>query len=194
MPEGYCAEDSVEQRLATLSPSPRLWRTSGAASPTIISCNMQPDSASDLDLHGFTVAEAIERFVQQYNTRVDNHQFGSWKIIHGYGSSGKGGAIRIKLRAFLDLHPDKLRYEAGDDYGDPGWTWVYPKNRLPDQRERMAAAILDFCAEGRTEERILREFSEMGEVQVKQVVRSLAKQGRLKTVTKGTKTVYQVAR
>jgi hypothetical protein len=150
-------------------------------------------SNDDLDLHGFTVAEAIERFVQQYNVRVDKDQYGCWRIIHGYGSTGEGGAIRIKLRAFLDEHLDKLRYEAGENYGDPGWTWVYPKIHLPDQRERMAAAILNFCAEGKTEEKILREFAKLGGVQVKQAIRSLAKQGELKTVNKGAKILYQAA-
>jgi hypothetical protein len=81
----------------------------------------------DLDLHGFTVAESIELFVQQYNCRVDDNQYDCWKVIHGYGSTGEGGVIRVKLRAFLDEHLDKLRYEAGDDYGDPGWAFVYAK-------------------------------------------------------------------
>lgn len=148
-------------------------------------------SNDELDLHGYTVAEAIEQFVQDYNTRADNNQFGCLKIIHGYGSTGEGGAIRTKLRAFLDEHLDKLRYESGDDYGDPGWTFVYPKVRLPDLRERMAAAIISFCGEGKTEEKILREFHKLGEAQVKQAVRSLAKQGKLKTLNKGSKMLYQ---
>src|ERR1051326_5134491 len=139
-----------------------------------------PPSTDELDLHGFTVAEAIERFVQHYNTRVDHNQVGCWRVIHGYGSTGQGGAIRTRLRAFLDQHLDKLRYETGDNYGDPGWTWVYPRDRLPDQRERMAAAILAFCSDGKTEEKILREFAELGDPQIKQVIRSLAKLGRLK--------------
>lgn len=154
----------------------------------------QKFSNDDLDLHGYTVAEAIEVFVQHYNTRVDNNQVGSWKIIHGYGSTGRGGVIRVKLRAFLDEHLDKLRYEAGDDYGDPGWTFVSPKVRLPDQRQRIAATILSFCSEPKAEEKILREFGKMGEVQVKRAIRSLAKQGRLKTVNKGAKILYQAAR
>jgi hypothetical protein len=148
----------------------------------------------ELDLHGFTVAEAIEQFVQYYNTRVDNNQFGCLRIIHGYGSSGKGGVIRARLRAFLDEHLDKVRYEAGDDYGDPGWTLVYPKVHLPDQRERVATAILSFCSEPKTEEKILREFIKMGEVQITQAVRSLANQGKLKVVNKGAKVLYQAAR
>jgi hypothetical protein len=156
---------------------------------------MNPKPPNDeLDLHGFTVAEAIEQFVQYYNTRVDNDRFGSLRIIHGYGSSGQGGAIRAKLRAFLDEHLDKMRYEAGDDYGDPGWTFVYPKVRLPDQRERMTTAILTFCADSKTEEKILREFAKLGEVQVKQTVRSLASQGKLRIVNNRKKILYQAAR
>jgi hypothetical protein len=55
----------------------------------------------------------------------------------------------------------------------------------------MATAILTFCSEPKTEEKILREFHKSGEAQVKQTVRSLAKQGKLKTVNKGAKILYQ---
>jgi DNA-nicking Smr family endonuclease len=80
---------------------------------------MNPKPQCDeLDLHGYTVVEAIEMFIQDYNTRVDNDQYGCLRIIHDYGSSGNGGVIRARLRAFLDEQLDKLRYEAGDDYGE----------------------------------------------------------------------------
>ena len=127
---------------------------------------------SDLDLHGYTAAEAIEAFVKHYNERVKRNQLGCWKVIHGYGSTGVGGAIRTRLRAFLDLHPEKVHYEPGDRYGDPGWCFVYPKQHLPGQQERLATAILDFCTEGKTEEKIIREFVRHGEPQMKQTVRS----------------------
>ena len=154
----------------------------------------KPSSTDELDLHGSTVAGAIEQFTRFYNARVDDDRHGCIKVIHGYGSSGEGGAIRIKLRAFLDDHLDKLPYEAGDQYGDPGWTFVYPKVHLPDERERMAAAILKLCVEGKTEEKILREFAKLGKVQIKQVVRSLTQRGGLKTTTKGAKVLYQATR
>lgn len=77
-----------------------------------------------LDLHGLTVAEAVERFVEQYNGRVKRGQLGCWTVVHGYGSTGEGGAIRRRLRGLLNNHRDRLRYELGDDYGNPGWTWV----------------------------------------------------------------------
>ncbi len=144
-----------------------------------------------LDLHGHTVAEAIEAFVQFYNAQLEKHHPGCLKIIHGYGSSGQGGAIRIKLRSFLDQYADQLRYETGDSYGDPGWTLVYPKTALPDQRQRLADTILQFCSEPKSEEKILREFASLGELAVKQLIRSLAKQGKLKALAKGTKIVYR---
>ena len=53
----------------------------------------QKFSIDELDLHGFTVAEAVEQFVQDYNTRVDNNQFGCLKVIHGYGSTGKAPCL-----------------------------------------------------------------------------------------------------
>ena len=148
-------------------------------------------SSEKLDLHGLTFAEALERFVEQYNLRVKRGQLGCWTVVHGYGSSGEGGVIRSKLRGFLDHHLDKLRYDPGDNYGNPGWTWVYPKLRLPDKQERLALEILDFCATPRVEDKILREFAISGGVQVKETLRTLVKQGRLKTVGMGPKVKYQ---
>jgi hypothetical protein len=155
--------------------------------------NDRPPTADTLDLHELTVAEAIERFVDAYNLRVKRGELGCWTVIHGYGSSGKGGAIRAKLRALLARNPEKLRYELGDDYGNPGWTWVYPKSRLADRRERLAGEILEFCATPRVEEKILREYAAEGGVQVKEALRSLAKAGRLKSTSKGAKLQYQAA-
>jgi DNA-nicking Smr family endonuclease len=81
-----------------------------------------PSPSDQLDLQGLSFTDAIERFVDQYNVRVKNGQCGCWTVVHGYGSSGEGGAIRSKLRGFLNQHPDKLRYEFGDNYGNPGST------------------------------------------------------------------------
>jgi hypothetical protein len=152
-------------------------------------------SASDdqLDLHGHTAAEAIERFVEQYNLRVKSGQCECWTIVHGYGSTGEGGVIRNKLRAFLAQHPDKLRHEPGDKYGNPGWTWVYPKIRLPDRRERTALEILSFCSTPRSEEKIVAEFPNLAGMQVKEALQSLVKQGKLQVLRTGLKRRYQAA-
>ena len=150
-----------------------------------------PSATDQLDLHGLTAADAIERFVVEYNLRIKRAQFACWTVVHGYGSTGTGGVIRSKLRKFLDEHPDKLRYEPGDSYGNPGWTWVHPKLRLPDRTERLALAVLAFCSASRVEEKILREFTGADGVQVKAIIRSLVKQGRLKSINQGSTTQYQ---
>jgi hypothetical protein len=146
----------------------------------------------DLDLHGYTVAEALARFVEQYNRRVAASQFCCWRVIHGYGSTGTGGAIRLRLRAFLEAHRDKLRYEPGDDYGDPGWTWVYPRHPLPSLQDQLATAILAFCSVPRSEGRILREFvRSAGDVATKRSLRTLVELGRLKVTPQGTQPLYE---
>lgn len=61
-----------------------------------ITRNVHGPTADSLDLHGITVDEALEHFVEQYNLRVKGGHLGGWTIVHGYGSSGKGGAIRSK--------------------------------------------------------------------------------------------------
>src|SRR5437763_7385844 len=56
-----------------------------------------------LDLHGFTVADAMERFVRHYNWMVANRQGWALEVVHGKGT-GRGddaGVIRDTLRAFL---------------------------------------------------------------------------------------------
>ena len=153
-----------------------------------------PHTDDKLDLHGLTVNAALERFVQEYNVRVKCGQLGCWEIIHGYGSSGEGGVIRNKLRAFLGQHRDKLKYEAGDKYGNPGWTWVYPKMKLPDHREQLIAHILDFCSAPKSDEKVLREFTNESGLQVKDTIRSLVKLGTLKTINKSGLTQYIAAR
>ena len=98
--------------------------------------------------------------------------------------------IRSKLRGFLGRHLDKLRFEPGDNYGNPGWTWVYPKDRLPDRRERLALEIIEFCVDPKAEEKIFREFVGSGGVQEKEILRSLVSQSRLKTVGVGSRVKY----
>jgi hypothetical protein len=63
-----------------------------------------------------------------------------------------------------------------------------------DRHIKLAASILTFCSDGKTEEKILREFGKAAEAQVKQTFRSLANQGKLKVVNKGAKVLFQAAR
>lgn len=148
-------------------------------------------AGDELDLHGLTVAEALECFVEQYNRRVQQGRRGCWTIVHGYGSSGVGGVIRSRLRGLLRHHADRLRYEAGDAYGNPGETWVYPQSPLPDRQERLAADILGFCATPKTEAKIVARLAIHGGVSVPAAVQSLLRQKRLQCSRQGIRTLYQ---
>ena len=48
------------------------------------------------------VKEALERFDREFSS-AQNRPIGLLKIIHGYGSSGKGGKIKIALHHKLKL-------------------------------------------------------------------------------------------
>jgi hypothetical protein len=150
-----------------------------------------PAPGDQLDRHGLTVTEAVERFVEQYNLRVQRGQSGCWTIVHGYGSSGEGGVIRQRLRGLLHHHRDRLRYEPGELYGNPGWTWVYPKLPLPDRQERLVLEILGYCAAPKAEAKIVAKFAGHGGVQVKTVLRSLVQQGRVTVTSRSGRVWYQ---
>jgi hypothetical protein len=148
-------------------------------------------AGDQLDLHGLTVAEAVDRFVEQYNLRVQRGQRGCWTVVHGYGSSGAGGAIRQRLRGLLNHHRDRLRFEPGEQYGNPGWTWVYPQLALPDRQERLALAILGYCVAPKAEAKIVAKFADHGGGQVKAAIRLLVNQDRVRALRHGVKVLYQ---
>ena len=92
-------------------------------------------SGGEIDLHGLTVADALARFTDHYNGRLRAGDTGPLRVIHGYGSSGRGGDLRTALRAFLFRHASRLEFVPGETYfNNPGVTIVYPKHPLPSPR------------------------------------------------------------
>lgn len=92
-----------------------------------------------IDLHDLLVDEALRTFFDQYNLCVSR---GNKKIevIHGYGSSGVGGAIKSAFRRYLKTHSKHFAgVTLGDDLANPGVTIVYPVGRLP---KRIDPAVL----------------------------------------------------
>jgi hypothetical protein len=80
-----------------------------------------------IDLHNFTVAEALREFVRFYNVCVKSGYHGRLEVIHGYGSTGGGGAIREELRKYLKAHVGTFgEFLAGESLRNPGVTIVYP--------------------------------------------------------------------
>jgi DNA-nicking Smr family endonuclease len=89
-------------------------------------------AGGEIDLHGLTVAEALSRLAAHYNERLRAGDTGPIRVIHGYGSSGRGGDLRTALRELLSRHAGRLEFVPGETYfNNPGVTVVYPKRPLP---------------------------------------------------------------
>jgi hypothetical protein len=81
-----------------------------------------------INLHNFTVAEAIREFVRSYNACVRSGYHGRLEVIHGYGSSGSGGVIREELRKYLKAHEEVFgEFLPGENLRNPGVTILYPR-------------------------------------------------------------------
>ena len=84
-----------------------------------------------IDLHNFTVQEAMREFVRFYNACVRSGYRGRIEVIHGYGSNGVGGTIRQELRKYLKAHAETFgEYLAGESLRNPGVTILYAKETL----------------------------------------------------------------
>lgn len=147
----------------------------------------------ELDLHGYSVQEALEAFVALYNRLCEDNSPPMLRVNHGYGSSGKGGEIRDRLRGFLSNYPDHLDWVEGDVVEDnPGVTLVYPDRPLPDAASRLAREILDYCRTGKTMRQFTNKFSRRyGEPQIKQAVKELEQAGHVRIVYKGKHKKYE---
>jgi len=83
-----------------------------------------------IDLHNFTVAEALREFVRYYNAQVRSGYRGRIEVIHGYGSNGSGGVIREELRRYLTVHDDIFgEFLPGESLRNPGVTILYAKDK-----------------------------------------------------------------
>ena len=152
-----------------------------------------------IDLHDLTASEAIAEFAETYNRWFAAGYRDRIEIVHGYGSSGVGGVIRRRLRAFLDTNADRFtQITTGDDLGNPGVTWVYPKGRLPEASASptgpLEQAILAFCAAPKTEAKILAKLvGRYGDPAVRAAIRVLVKSSGLEVVRSGAETRYRAA-
>ena len=143
---------------------------------------------ASLDLHGKTWSEALVEFLDLYNRTVGSpgSALGPLDVVHGYGSTGSGGALRTRIRAFLAKYPQCLEFQPGEDLdGNPGHTVVSAIRQLPDTGGLLAEQIWEYCESPRTVSKISGRFRRHGDPQVQQAIRTLQKQGRLQSLNKG---------
>jgi hypothetical protein len=113
-------------------------------------------------------------------------------VIHGYGSSGTGGKINIKLRKFLAANESKLSFEPGEKLfpANPGITLVKPRKPLPSFIYALASEILEFCSLPRTKSKISGKFRRDGEQRIKASLTTLERNGLVKTSIKGKHKIF----
>lgn len=150
------------------------------------------NSYDEIDLHDHTVTEALSSFISYYNARVAKGNKKQFKVIHGYGSSGSGGQIRVRLRKYLARFPKHLDSIHGEKFsGNPGVTFIVPGKALPTEEDGFAAEILGFCVNGKSEEKIIGKFRHYGQLEVKAAIKSLRRKGKLSSFHKGKYKYYQ---
>ena len=108
-----------------------------------------------LDLHYRRLPDVLPLFLKQFERCSIRRAKEGLNILHGYGSTGHGGSIRLALRKLLDYLKNYkvLDYTPGEVTGNPGQTIVYPKLRLaeqtPDFRQNVEVLWAALSAEAR---------------------------------------------
>ena len=143
-----------------------------------------------LDLHGMTWLEALPAFIQFYNSAVARGDKAKLEVVHGYGSSGEGGVLLKRTRAFLESHAESLEVYTDSN---PGHTFVVAKTALPDTVDMLCEDILAYCDTAKPQSKIIGKFRRSGQPEVLQAIRTLESKRRLTARLKGALKVYESA-
>ena len=147
--------------------------------------------SNKINLHSYTVTEAIDEFIEFYNKRVKQGNNSPIMVVHGYGSSGEGGKIRNKIRKLLDDYSDSLTFSCGETIDqNPGYTLIFPRKSLPNSNDLLGNEIIKYCNNPKTLNTIAGEFRKHGDPQIKLTIKSLIRQRKIKTVQKGKNKCY----
>ena len=140
---------------------------------------------SGLDLHGLTWPEALEAFEAECRRGLARSNGSPIKIpvIHGYGSTGPGGVLRDRLRAFCRRFSERLEFTPGEAIdGNRGVTVVRVLRAPPDETERLAEEVHQYRGRPRTKRQLDGRFRRHGTPCVNAAMQLLKKQGRLAKV------------
>ena len=141
-----------------------------------------------LDLHGMTWLEALPAFIEFYNGAVARGDRAKLEIVHGYGSTGEGGVLLKRIRAFLESHAESLEVQTDSN---PGHTFVVSKAALPNIVDMLYEDILAYCDTAKPQSKIIGKFRRSGQPEVLQALRTLESQRRLIARLKGKLKVYE---
>jgi hypothetical protein len=76
-----------------------------------------------IDVHGKYLVEALADIVRLYNEQARPEKGRVLRVVHGYGSTGKGGVIRHALRAYLIAR--NIDFRTGEEVErNPGVTLI----------------------------------------------------------------------
>lgn len=143
-----------------------------------------------IDLHNMNRDEALRFFIQKYNEAFKAGYRDEIIVIHGYGSSGKGGIIKKTFKEFLDAHKTSVSYRVDVN---PGATLVTPLGRINDLQDLMTTEILEFCSKTpKTLDKIKGNFfKKYRNNEINTCVKRLIRQGLLTVTLKKNGEVYK---
>ena len=143
-----------------------------------------------IDLHDMNRSEAIRFFIDKYNEVFKSGYRGEITVIHGYGSSGKGGVIKKELKEFLESHKGYLTYTVDTN---PGATLITPLKQINEMQDVISKEILEYCRlSPKTLDKIKGNFfKKYKNNEINACVKKLTKQGSLTTTLKKNGEVYQ---
>lgn len=142
-----------------------------------------------IDLHHMNRNEAIRFFIDKYNEAVRSGRK-EITVIHGYGSSGRGGVIKKELLNFFDLHSSYLSYTVDSN---PGATLVFPTRIINELEDLISIEVLEFCNRSpKSMEKIKGNFfKKYTNQEINSCVKKLIKKGYLNATLKKNGEVYQ---
>lgn len=143
-----------------------------------------------IDLHEMNRNEAIRFFIDKYNEAFKGGYREEITVIHGYGSSGRGGVIKKELREFLDTHRGYLTYTVDTN---PGATLITPLKAINEMQDVISGEVLEYCRNSpKTMEKIKGNFfKKYKNNEINACVKRLVKQGYLNATLKKNGEVYQ---
>jgi len=151
-------------------------------------------ASREIDLHRLTWTEALPTFIEFYNDEVRKMGRGGGRldIVHGYGSTGPGGVLRTRLRAFFQRHEEHLEFMPGESVdGNQGHTVVIPMLSLPCTGDALEDLVWKYCELAKGRSKIIGKFRRHGEPTVIQAIKALESQKRLRVVHKGRVKSYE---